>query len=652
VARASALFGAWYLTLPGLATAWLGFRAGGFFPGQVGVVTLTLALVLVGRITLAEKPFAGWSPALALGSGALAGLAVWTLASAIWSDAPARALAEFDRTLLYGLVLVLTGSAAARIGDLSMVLRWVTAAFAAIALAGLITRLLPDAFPIGDQFLPERISFPLTYWNAMGIACALGALLSLHLTASGREPRAVQVVAAALLSPIAVTLYLTFSRGAIWVLPIGFVLYLLLAQPRGVVSGLLAGGVPAAIATTIAYGNELLARADYDSSAAAASQGKHVAVAVLVCALVAAGLRYAARPLDRWLDRISIAREAKLLLFGGAAVALLVGAALARAPQRIADARETFTRGQYMSYSDDLRTRLTSAVDNGRIDNWRVALDGFKAEPLRGTGAGTYRITWDHDRPAPPVKVNDGHSLYLETMSEMGIVGLILLLTALGTPLVMGVVRLRGEERHAHGAFVAAGTMLAIHAGIDWDWEMPALFVWLFGAGGVVLAARTPRLGTLGRMPRVAAALAVLVLAMTPALFAYSQGPLDRSINAFADRDCDVAINDALTATERFGTRPEPWMVLGYCDARLGQYALARRAMNAARERDPNNWQYAYGQAIVYGVSGLDPRPYAREALRLNPLDPDAVALVKNLDAAKTAKARRDVTVRAPIPSE
>jgi cytochrome c-type biogenesis protein CcmH/NrfG len=150
----------------------------------------------------------------------------------------------------------------------------------------------------------------------------------------------------------------------------------------------------------------------------------------------------------------------------------------------------------------------------------------------------------------------------------------------------------------------------------------------------------------------VAAALAVLVLAMTPALFAYSQGPLDRAVDAFADgRDCKTAIDAALTATERFGTRPEPWMVLGYCDARYGQYALARRAMDAARSRDPDNWQYAYGQAIVYGVSGRDPRPYAREALRLNPLDPDAVALVKNLDAAKNARQRRDVTVRAPIPS-
>ena len=162
-----------------------------------------------------------------------------------------------------------------------MLLRWVAAAFAAIALAGLLTRLLPDTFPISSGFLPERVSFPLTYWNAMGIACALGALLALHLTASGREPVLVRVLAAAALAPIAVTLYLTFSRGAIWVLPIGFVLYVLLAQPRGLLTGLPAAGIPAAIAAKVAYGNELLARADYDSSAAAASQGRHVALVVL-----------------------------------------------------------------------------------------------------------------------------------------------------------------------------------------------------------------------------------------------------------------------------------------------------------------------------------------------------------------------------------
>ena len=441
-----------------------------------------------------------------------------------------------------------------------MLLRWTAAAFAALALAGLLTRLLPDTFPISSGFLPERVSFPLTYWNAMGVACALGALLVVHLTSSGREHPAVKIVAAALLPPIAVTLYLTFSRGAIWVLPLGFVLYVLMAQPRGLLTGLPAAGIPAAFAAKVAYGNELLARADYDSSAAAASQGRHVFLVVLACAAGAAALRAAALPLDRRLEAIEIEEDnrrfLRLALSGGLVLALLLGALAADAPRRLSDARATFSEGRYMDYSDDLRTRLTSAVDNGRIDNWRVALDGFDTSPLHGTGAGTYRITWDADRPAPPIKVNDGHSLYLEVLSELGVVGLVLLLVALGTPLVVGAARLGGPERHAHGAFLAAGVMLLAHAAIDWDWEMPVLFVWFFGAAGVVLAAREGRLGEMGRTPRIVAALAVLVLALTPALFATSQGALDKAVNAFARRDCDVAIDAALTATERFGTPP------------------------------------------------------------------------------------------------
>jgi hypothetical protein len=292
-------------------------------------------------------------------------------------------------------------------------------------------------------------------------------------------------------------------------------------------------------------------------------------------------------------------------------------------------------------------------VDNGRIDDWRVALDGFRESPLHGTGAGTYRLTWERLRPAPPVQINDGHSLYLETLSEMGVPGLGLIVLTLGALLAGGLRGLRGPERHASAALVATGAMLAVHAGVDWDWEMPALFVWLFGAGGVALAAREgrERIGELGRVPRVAAGLAVLVLAITPWLIFSSQGPLDRAQDELAANDCPAAIGDALTAAERLGVRPEPWEVLGYCDARLGQYALAVRAMDAAHARDPGNWRYAYGQAIVDGVAGRDPRPAARAALRRNPLEPLARTLVRDLRRARTAARRREVARRAGIPS-
>jgi hypothetical protein len=581
----------------------------------------------------------------------LAAFAAWILVSSAWSHAPARALVEFDRALLYLLVLVLTGSFAARAGDLAALLRWTAFALWAMALGGLITRLGPHAFPISQGVLPERVSFPLTYWNAMGIGCALTVALTLHLTSSGAERAAVRILAAALLAPVAVTLYFTFSRGGIWTLPVGLVLYAALARPRGLLIALPCAVLPAALAVKVAYGAGRLAEVGY-ASAAAAPQRHHVAVVVAACAAAAAVLRALALPAERRLEALRIPRGARLALTAVIALTVIGGAVAVHAPQRIADARATFSRGQYLGGSD-LRSRLTSAVDNGRIDNWRVALDGFRENRLHGTGAGTYALTWERFRPVP-LHIVDGHSLYLETLSEMGIPGLVLVVTALATLLAGGIARLRGPERHAAGAFVAAGTMLVIHAGVDWDWEMPALFTWLFAGGAIALAAchGGERLGELSRMARVASGLAVLLLAVTPWLIWRSQGPLEQAARALAANDCRGAIDAALTATGRLGVRPEPWEVLGYCDARAGAYALATQAMDAAHARDPGNWRYVYGQAIVDGVAGRDPRPAAAQALRLNPRESLTQTLVRDLAKARTPARRREVARRAGIPSQ
>jgi ABC-type Mn2+/Zn2+ transport system permease subunit len=64
-------------------------------------------------------------------------------------------------------------------------------------------------------------------------------------------------------------------------------------------------------------------------------------------------------------------------------------------------------------------------------------------------------------------------------------VGLLLLAVALVTPLAIAARRLRGPERHAYAGFLAAAAALLVHAGVDWDWEMPALSLL-----ALVLAAR------------------------------------------------------------------------------------------------------------------------------------------------------------------
>ncbi len=121
-------------------------------------------------------------PALAVAAGALGAYAVWTGLSAIWSDSTWRAMVELDRVLLYLVALVLFGSVAK---GLRVKVRWMMRGLALAILVvctiGLITRLLPDVWPTEPNLDPSRLSYPVTYWNTLGLMAAIGTILCFHL---------------------------------------------------------------------------------------------------------------------------------------------------------------------------------------------------------------------------------------------------------------------------------------------------------------------------------------------------------------------------------------------------------------------------------------------------------------------------------------
>ncbi len=581
---------------------------------------------------------------------------MWTLASSSWSDAPGRALIEFDRALLYLLVLAFLGLHARGPGHLAVLLRWVGLVIAVTCAVALATRLFPTTFPTGVGVNVRRLAFPLTYWNAMAMFCGLGAVLLTHLTASEREPAFVRVAAAAGLPVVAVTLYFTFSRGGIAATLAGLVLYLVLAHPRGLLGALPAAGLPVAYALNHAYGAELLAR-DFYTGPGAREEGQDLFVAVIVAVVAAVVLRSLALLLDRRVTRIEVGPRARRAAYGAtavvAALALVVAVVAFDLPDRVDDAYTEFVAPETTSTRDagDLRTRLTDLNNNGRLAHWRVALDAAHAHPWRGEGAGTFRLRWEQDRPTL-FKVVDGHSLYFELRGELGWIGVLLLAAALLVPLGVAASRLGGPGRHAYAAFIATGVALLIHANVDWDWEMPALFIWYFGAAGVVLAApveSTRGLPEPRRLTRLVAGLACLLLALTPVTVAFSQLRLNRAVDAFKQGDCVTATDAALGSLDALSVQAEAFEVLGWCDARAGQPGLAVDAMRAARVRDPHNWQYAYGLAVTQALAGEDPRPSAALALRLNPREPLARKLVRDM-RAKSPERRRALAGRSAIP--
>ena len=427
---------------------WLAFNAGGFFPGTVGYAAIGVGLVVLVWLTTADHPFASASGPLALAVGALTLYAVWTLMSAGWSDATSRALIEFDRSLLYLLVLVAAGLMTGRLGGPGRVLWGLAAAAFVICGVGLITRVLPDVWPIRATLQADRLSYPITYWNTLGLLGAMGWVACLHLTSSLREPRVVRVLAAAALPVLACTVFFTFSRGAILVVPIGVVAYLLLARPRGALAGLIAGVPATAIAVAVCWGADALA-ADDPTTATAVDQGRTAAIVIVACMVLAAGLRLALAGLDRWAEGLEIRLPARgrMVAIAGAVVAVLVVAGVAVGAQDTAETQwKKFTQSGEVDPAGGSRERLAELGNNGRLDHWKVALKGTEQSFLHGTGAGTYSNLWAKDRPQA-FDVQDGHSLYLEVLGELGIVGLLLIVALVLTLLGGAVSRVRGPDR-------------------------------------------------------------------------------------------------------------------------------------------------------------------------------------------------------------
>ena len=253
-------------------------------------------------------------------------------------------------------------------------------------------------------------------------------------------------------------------------------------------------------------------------------------------------------------------------------------------------------------------------------------MEGFDEAPLIGKGGGHLPAAVG---PAAPLPLHGDRRplLYVQVLSEYGLIGMALLggaLIAIGVGLAR---RMRGEEKQVYAAVLALAVVWAIHAGVDWDWEMPAVTISLFALAGLGLSKpRGERSGFTaafepGRLVRIVAAVGVGVLAVTPAAIAISQSRLDAAVADFNRNDCGAAIDQALGSLEALKVRPDPYEVIGYCDARLGQDRLALLQMRNAVSRDPDNWETHYGLALVQAAGGLNPLPQLYESHRLNPLE-------------------------------
>ncbi len=614
------------MLLPGALTVFLGFRSGGFYVGATSLAAAEMALVIGLRFALARRPLQGVSTPLAVAAIAMACFCAWTLLSSDWSHSMSRALPEYSRALLYGLTLLFFGMLPFSVRRIRWMVYGVAAAAVAICTAALIARLLPHVIFDPTLASEHRLGYPLTYWNALGILGCIGAVLCVHLACSTRDSWVARVLGAAAVPLFALTLLYTLSRGGIWAAAGALVVYVVVGRPRALISGVIATVPTTLIAVAVAIPTSTIAES-YPNGMVA--EGKHVALVLAGCMLGAGVLRASLLPLDGWLVGLRLPQRARRPVLAGSAAAALVlvlaAGVAANAPNVV--------QAKYHEFTDRANTspaageaRLFSARPEGRFDLWHVALDAYRENRLHGSGAGTYALRWQRERPNGGQVVN-AHSLYLEVLGELGIVGLVLLVIAIGLILGAFAFRARGPDRALFAALLAAGLAWAVHAGVDWDWQMPAVTLWLFALGGAALARslrwrrRRHRSELRTTVVRAGGVIAFLFVAIVPARVALSQASLDSAIGALKSGNCATAEADANSALSEVSQRPTPYAVIAYCDIRRGRYGSAMIALQRALQRDPNNWALHYGLAVARAGVGLDPRGAARRAAALNPYE-------------------------------
>lgn len=571
----------------------LALAQGGSSPMAVSILGISIwfvVLIALGLGLSSREPV----PRSALIAGAsLAALAGWTALSMGWTDDRGRAFIEVARVSAYAGVFVV----AAIFARPRYVRSWIAgltvglSVVVAVALGSRLQEWLPGDNRELVELLPDlagRLSFPIGYWN--GLAALIGLTIVL-LAWNGANARArwARAASVAWIPACALGLYLTSSRGGVVAAGLAIVVLAVLGPQRcrlgaGLAIGL-AGGVGV---VAVAAGMDALVEGS--NTPEAGRQGDVLTLLLLGITAATALIRYAT---DGLVDRIRIGRSTAIGLSVVVALVALAGIAALNPVEQI----DQFAAGSDVDPTTENFTdrHLLSASGSGRYQFWSAAANAFETDPVKGIGAGGYELWWNQEGTLARV-IQNAHSLYLETLAELGIVGFAFLALFLLTALLCAW-RARSRARPEAGALLAILIAGMTSAAIDWSWELPAVILPLVIAAG--LASGTPSVSAHGEghaRPRRFVWGALTILAGGLALWAggiqfLSGLKLEESRDAFDRGDLTEAAQAARDAETVQPWASEPHLQSALVEERAGNLAAAGQALDEAIERAPADWQ-------------------------------------------------------------
>jgi UDP-GlcNAc:undecaprenyl-phosphate GlcNAc-1-phosphate transferase len=639
----------WRRHFPTVVLAVVGLGAGlsplfsAYYSPDVWTSIGVALMVLAAMGTVARPPRIHLPVALVVIG--LTGLGLWSLLSIVWAQAVEQATLGANLWLSYAALVLLIVIVMRGRRDAAVLLGFVGLGIAVVAISVLIRLLGSDP---GALLIVGRLNSPLGYINGEGCVFAMGVWLGLAL-AERREPglAALGVLASVVMAGLVV---LSQSRGA--AIATAAALLVTLAAIPGRRRRIMAMAlIVAAFAAAAGPLDHVYSVGQLGTIPAAVA---HHAVGAIVLAGAMAGLVWGCLVALVNMARRRGSREAVLAERAATVLALIaivapIAAGIVRAPQLEQTARQQWRAFVHLGAAEGgasgSQTRLFSGAGN-RYDYWRVAWHVFKANPVIGVGAGNYTPHYFRDRRTQESIANP-HSLELQTLSELGVAGLVLLLVAAGG-VTLGVVRLAPRARASRGTrgLLVAGTGVVVvwlvDSSGDWMHLLPGVtaialcaMAALTGSAGPDLETRSRGQGRDGphRLPALLGSAAIIFVLAIGGASLLRDGLARHYVNeAQASLHSDPAA--AIDASNRsLGLDPanlDAYYVKAAGQARFNRAATARATLMQAVQQDPGDfitWTLLGDLEVRAGDVGAA-RGYYRRALHLDPREPALRMLV------------------------
>jgi hypothetical protein len=466
-----------------------------------------------------------------------------------------------------------------------------------------------------------RLTAPLGYWNAVGLLAAMGLAPCLWLGAVRTHPRIARGLTVPAIAVLGATVMLSYSRSALAMAIICLALWFALSPTPLRAAAVLLPGLAGAAAISgwmllhHALSDNIPPQSERLHRAAQVSAGHTFGVVLIVvlAACTAIGLMVVRscdtrRLTDLERRRIERGLLGLLSLIPLGAVAALAGSSRGLTGE-ISHLWSTLT-----STTDRVGTsasRITSLA-NSRPAYWHTALTIFSHHPLDGVGAlgySTARNFYTFNAVSTP----NAHSFVFETLSDLGLIGLVVIV-ALFAAWLLACRRTLGPllRRRARDSVTAEGagllTLLTVvlcfglQSAIDWTWYVPAVTVPALICAGWV-AGRGPLNDPIGRRPRrrrlldhaplpiTLTSIVVIALALDWAIWQPLRSTQsDNAASATVQHDPSAAFADARAALAEDPLSLQPRSVLADLDQGAGKLTAARGELVQETRIQPENY--------------------------------------------------------------